>query len=90
MNRAIIPVPIPNAIGATIPLIFPSVSVNITKSNSMISSSFGKFIFVWDLIICGENVKISKNKFVDAICQRWLLIEVMIDKIKISFMIRDR
>ncbi len=90
IKRAINPVPKPNIIGTTIPFMFPKNNVITTKTRIINSNSLGNFIFVEVFKISGVKVKIRRNKFVEAMCHKWLFIEVIIESIKISLIIIER
>lgn len=76
--------------GAIIPPISPSRRVIITNIKRDHSNIFGIFILYLDFNICGANISISRNIFVDTICQRWLKIPLIKDKTSISFMDKER
>lgn len=61
---------IPKNIGTIIPPMLPSSKLIITNIKRDHSNIFGIFISYFDFIICGVNIRISKNIFVETICQR--------------------
>jgi hypothetical protein len=60
----------PKNMGTIIPLILPSKRVIITNIKRDHSKILGIFISYFYFIICGTNIRISKNMFVETICQR--------------------
>lgn len=59
----------PNTIGVIIPPVFPRKRVIIVNIKRSHSNSEGIFIS-YLVIICGMNMRIRRNIFVDARCQR--------------------
>ena len=90
INNPISPVPIPKIIGARIEFIFPSRRVIITKTRVINSNCFGNLNFIDFFNIWGASVRINKKRFVEAMCHKELFIEVIIDRIKISFIVIDK